>query len=122
MLPIAACNISQQANNFIDDKISREQTGGRVSVRPVRLDLQRGRHPFIDQAFGRSHLSGMPDGHERVAWHIGPDLQTEIAIHTWFEMIEQPLAQRGAKRPARSAHLQQSRSERNLLCSAPQIR
>jgi hypothetical protein len=58
MLPIAACNISQQANNFIDDKISREQTGGRVSVRPVRLDLQRGRHPFIDQAFGRSHLSG----------------------------------------------------------------
>jgi hypothetical protein len=122
MLPIAACNISQQAHNFIDDKISTEQTGGRVSVRPVRLDLQRGRHPFIDQAFGRSHLSGMPDGHERVAWHIGPDLQTEIAIHLWFEMSQATSGPPRRQQLARSAHLRQSRGNRNLLCSASQIR
>jgi hypothetical protein len=58
-------------------------------MRPVRLDLQLGRYPAIDEAFRRSHLSGLPDGYERVAWHVGPHLQAEITLHLRFEMTEQ---------------------------------
>jgi hypothetical protein len=74
VLPIEACNKPRQSHNFSDDKISKDQAGWRVSVRPVRLDLQLGRYPSIGEAFRRSHLSGLSDGHERVAWHIGPYL------------------------------------------------
>ena len=52
----------------------------------MRLDLQHGRHHFIHEAFGRGHLSGLQDGHERMAWHIGPHLQTEVTIHLWREV------------------------------------
>jgi hypothetical protein len=94
VLPIEACNNPQQAHNFIDDKISKEQAVWRISVRPMRLDLQLGRHSIVHDPFGRSHLSGLSDGHERVARHIGPHLQTEITIYLWFEMTKRCLVGR----------------------------
>src|ERR1700730_9386182 len=78
--------MAQQTHNFIDDQIFEEPAVWRISVRPVRLHLHLGRYSTIHDAFRRSHLSGLQDGHERVAWHTGPHLQTEITIYLRFEM------------------------------------
>jgi hypothetical protein len=78
--------MAQQTHNFIDDQISKEPAVWRISVRPVRLDLRPGGYSTIHDAFRRSHLSGLQDGYERVAWHTGPHLQTEITICLRFEM------------------------------------
>jgi hypothetical protein len=80
--------MSQQAHIFLDDRVSKDQAGRRVSVRPLRLDPQPRRHPAIHESFRRSHLSGLSDGYERVVWHIGAYLQIEITLYEWFEMTE----------------------------------